>query len=250
MKKIGILGGIGWPSTAEYYAGLCRLAELHHSGTGNPGPAKTPEMAIEALDLAKAAALLGSDDDEASWSAFDSYHRAGLQRLERSSAELAVIACNTAHHRFDQITRGIAIPVLSILDVATDACIELGVKEVLILGTLTVMTSKVIREAFRLRGIDSRGPDDERHRRAVLATIDALERGRIDGAAGRIHEVVVEANAGRERDATAVCLGCTELPLAFPANKRDGVFECNGIRYVNTAALHVRAAFERALEET
>ena len=51
-----------------------------------------PEIAIESLNVATAVSLLGDDSDEASWSAFDSYHRAALRRLERSGAEFAVIA--------------------------------------------------------------------------------------------------------------------------------------------------------------
>ena len=246
MKKIGILGGIAWPSTVEYYAGLCRLAERHHAKAGKPGLAGMPEMAIESLDLATATALLGREDDEAAWRAFDDYHRMALQRLQRSGAEFAVIACNTAHHRFAEITRGIDMPVLSILDVAADACARLGVERVLILGTPTVMTSAVFRDAFRQRGIDAHGPRRQGDRRAIVATIDELERGCSDGASRRIRAVAANPAAASSRS-SAVYLGCTELPLAFASNKADGIFESEGVRYINSTALHVSAAFEYAV---
>jgi aspartate racemase len=242
-KKIGILGGIGWPSTVEYYAGLCRLAESRNRVQDR---AQMPEMAIESLDLAKMEALVGSDADEDSWLAFDAYHRAALQRLERGGADFVVIACNTAHHRLTQIERGLAIPVLGIVDVAADACVGRGIRGVLILGTRTVMASSVFREAFRQRGIDARAPAEERHWRMVLASIDALSRGLDDGASGRIRQVIVESALHQADPSYAVYLGCTELPLAFPEHKHESMFEIDGIHCVNSTALHIRAAFEFA----
>lgn len=245
MKKIGILGGIAWPSTVEYYAGLCRLAEQHHAESGKPGPAQTPEIAIESLDLATATALLGRHDDAASWRAFDDYHRSALQRLERGGAEFGVIACNTAHHRFAEITCGVDMPVLNILDVAAAVCERLGATRVLILGTMTVMSSVVFRDAFLRRGIDARGPRRQGDRRTIVATIERLARGCDRDALRRIHEVAADPGTGPS-GSTAVYLGCTELPLAFTSNKADGVFESDGVRYINSTALHVRAAFEYA----
>jgi aspartate racemase len=78
-----------------------------------------PEIGIESLDLAKAVAYLGSDDDEDSWTQFDDYHRAALRRLEASGAEVALVASNTPHHRFDALVRGIQIPVISPDDAIT-----------------------------------------------------------------------------------------------------------------------------------
>ena len=241
MKKIGILGGIGWPSTIEYYAGLCTLAESRAQGAGHR--AEMPEIAIESLDLSKTESLVGSDGDEDSWLAFDAYHREALQRLERSGADFAVIACNTAHHRLMQIEQGLGIPVLRIVDAAADACAAHGVDDVLILGTRTVMASAVFREAFQRRGIRARAPEQERHKQVVLAAIDALSRGRDEGASESLRRVIREAAHGL----AAVYLGCTELPLAFPAHKHEGLFEIDGVRCINSTALHVRAAFEFAI---
>jgi len=246
VKKIGILGGIGWPSTVEYYAGLCGLAEARHRARER---ARMPEMTIESLDLAKAEMLVGSDGEEASWLAYDAYHRAALQRLERSGADFAVIACNTAHHRLTQIGRGLAIPILGIVDAAAEACVEHRVRDVLILGTRTVMASAVFRDGFRQHGIDARAPADERHRQMVLAAIDALSCGRDNGASARIRQVIVESGLHRANPSAAVYLGCTELPLAFPAHKHEGTFEIGGVRCINSTALHIRAAFEFAIKD-
>ena len=124
MKKIGIVGGIAWPSTVEYYAGLCRLGEQRHrSGSGG---ACLPEMVIESLDHERAVAYIGTDEDPGSWLRFDAYHRDALQRLEAAGADFALIASNTSHHRLAEIVRAIRIPVLSIFDVVAAECGRIG----------------------------------------------------------------------------------------------------------------------------
>ena len=92
MKKIGIVGGVAWLSTVDYYSGICRRAEQWHLARNLQGPPSTPQMSIESLDLNKAASYLGTDDDEQSWSQFDDYHRAALERLEVSGVDFALMA--------------------------------------------------------------------------------------------------------------------------------------------------------------
>jgi len=116
MKKIGIVGGVGWQSTTEYYSELCRRSEQWHLTRNSRDMPTMPEISIESLDLAKAISYLGSDDDEQSWSQFDDYHRCALKRLETNEADFALMASNTPHHRFEAIVRSIRIPVISILD--------------------------------------------------------------------------------------------------------------------------------------
>ena len=248
MKKIGILGGIMWPSTVEYYAGICRLAETRHVTAGLPGIAPMPEIVIESLDVARAVATLGDDADEPSWAAFDAYHRDALLRLHRNGADFAVIACNTAHHRLAQIMHGLDLPVLDIADAVAAACIRAGVRRVLILGTPQVMQSAHFREAFARHGVEAAGLRDAQARRRLAATIQSLQAGRSAGAARSIRTIIAACGAGRLRGPTAVYLGCTELPLAFPEHKRAGVFESDGIRYINSTALHIHATFEYALD--
>ncbi len=248
MKKIGILGGLAWPSTVDYYAGLCRLAQSAHADAERTGIVPMPEIAIESLDVATAVSLLGKDGDETSWAAFDRYHRAALQRLQQGGCRFAVIASNTAHHRFEAITRGIGIPVLNIVEIAARACAEAGVRRVLILGTATVMRSAVFRTAFARHGIEATAPRRDEDRLIIVDTIEALQGGHPDGTAARIHAVAAGVEPGPKHGAAAVYLGCTELPQAFPGHAHSGMFVTGGIRYVNSTALHIRAAFDHALD--
>lgn len=248
MKKIGILGGLGWMSTAEYYSGICRLVEERHREAGLSGVVSMPEIAVESLDLASARACFGYDEHEPSWSEFDRYHRDGLLRLQTAGADFAVIASNTPHLRLPQITRGVKLPVLSIVEATAAACADFGITRIMVLGTAAIMRSRTFRDAFARRGIHAESPDSERSRRIVTATIRGLELGHLDGAAKRIHAVATGPGTRHLSESAAVYLGCTELSLAFPIYKSAGMFEHAGVHYLNSTALHIRAAFERANE--
>jgi len=110
MKKIGIVGGIGWQSTVDYYTELCHRAERQCLATNRNAFPRHREMSIESLDLYKAISYLGSDGDEGSWLRFDEYHRVALLRLAGAGADFALLASNTPHHRFETIVRDVGIP--------------------------------------------------------------------------------------------------------------------------------------------
>jgi aspartate racemase len=234
MKKIGIVGGVAWLSTVDYYSEICRRSERLHSSM--------PEMSIESLDLNKAVAYLGVERDEESWAKFDEYHRTALRRLEASGAEFAVIASNTPHHRFASIVRGIGIPVISILDVTAQESARLGASEVLLLGTELTMKSSEFREVFARYGVKAAGPREEGARARTEKLIAELQRGNVEGAAEKLGRIAKMSFEGR-----VVCLACTELPLAFPELKMLATFEYDGLTYINTTALHIEAAFNFAV---
>lgn len=249
MKKIGIVGGVAWLSTVDYYSEICRRSEQWHLARNPQAVPSTPEMSIESLDLNKALSYFGSDDDEQSWTRFDDYHRAALQRLEASGAGFALIACNTSHHRFAAIVRGIGIPVINIFDVVAKESARIGAGEVLILGTTVTMRSPGFREAFAKYGIAAAGPHHEAARTMTAGLITELQLGKLEGAAERIGKIARTCFAPQFSAQPAVCLACTELPLAFQERKRLATFEYDGILYINTAAVHMNAAFDFAVNE-
>jgi aspartate racemase len=198
--------------------------------------------------LAKAISYLGSNDDEQSWSQFDDYHRRALKRLEANGADFALMASNTPHHRFEAIVRSIRIPVISILDEMAKESERVGAQQVLLLGTALTMRSPKYRETFAKYGIEASGPLDESLRAMTAELITDLQLGKSERADQRLATVArrsLEGNQFRERP--AVCLACTELPLAFARKKQLPTFEYDGILFVNTTAVHIDAAFNFAV---
>jgi aspartate racemase len=249
MKKIGIVGGLGWLSTVDYYTGICRWSESRGAAGNRDGPRSVPEMSIESLDLRKAVSYIGVDGDDASWSRFDEYHRAALQRLEDSGADVAVIASNTPHHRFDAIVCGVRIPVINIYEAVAAKCARLEAKRVLILGTAVTMGSPAIRKRFAERGVEAVGPPNQEARAQTTSVIAELQAGKSEGTAERIGRIARTSFAAQFTGPPLVCLACTELPLAFPEWKAIESFEVSGVTYVNSAAVHVGAACEFAAAE-
>jgi aspartate racemase len=250
MKKIGIVGGIAWTSTVDYYAGICRRCEQWNLARNHGVLASMPEMVIESLDLKTAFSYLGNDEDESSWAQFDEYHRAALKGLEACGADFAIMAANSPHHRFESITPGIGIPVINMLDVVAKASVEAGVREVLILGTALAMRSAKFREAFSKFGIEAAGPAEESSRTLTAALVSELQAGKLEGAADRAGKIAQDCFRQRtSMSRPAVYLACTELLLAFPSHKDSATFEHDGAFYLNSVALHVNAAFEFAMGE-
>jgi len=243
MKKIGILGGVAWLSTVEYYTGICRRSEKWQHTKNPTTPPSTPEMCIESLDINKAISYLGNDADEGSWRCFDEYHRAGLRRLETSGADFAVIASNTPHHRFTQIVCGVGIPVINIFEVVAEECAKIGAKQILILGTALTMTSEIFRDWFAKYGIEAAGPSAGEMRIQIIDLIAELQLGKFGGVTSRIQSIAQHAFTQQFTGPPVVCLACTELPLAFPGANTLRAFELGGITYVNAAAVHMDAAF-------
>jgi len=243
MKKIGIVGGVAWRSTLEYYSQICRRCEQAQLARNPKTIPSIPEISIESLDFHKAVSYLGRDDEEASWRQFDEYHRRALLRLESSGAEVALIASNTPHHRFTPIVRGIRIPVLNIVDAAARESARIGATEVLILGTTLTMQSKPFREGFEKLGIPAAGPRSAQARGRTVALTEELQVGNGKGAAEELCAIVRRATS-RAESQPSVCLACTELPLAFPQHSMRASFEHDGIRFINPTAAHIEAVLQ------
>ena len=126
---------------------------------------------------------------------------------------------------------GIDIPVLSMSDAVARHCRLEGHREVLILGTALTMRCQVLRDTFTTQDIEASAPVDSDDLEAVLSLISKLQLGDSKGAA---------------QSPPAVCLACTELPLAFPAHHDCAAFDSDGIRYVNSSVVHIESALSFA----
>ena len=249
MKKIGILGGLAWPTTVEYYRAICQLSQEHHAQFDIPGPSPMPEMCIESVNLNHSYSQRGIPGDEGSWQNYDAYFHAALKRLEDNGVDFAIIASNTPHNRFDAITKGLRVPMISIFQAVVEACKAQGIRDFLLLGTEPTMNAGVFPQYFGRYGIQAIPPKDEEIKRQVAELISELFKGENNNGRARLAGMVDSALDQLPLHSKAVCLACTELPLAFKGCEQRQTFQDNGVLYLNTGMIHVNAAFRYAIQD-
>ena len=250
MKKIGIIGGIGWPSTIEYYRHICELSLIYHANKGIAGPVPMPEILIESLNLNFAVSNRGTSEP-GSWDVWDTYFNNALGRLSKGGAELILIAAVTPHTRLKEISKGIDIPILSVYEAIGSQCKKQNIKDLLVLGTKPTMTSAAFKDGMHNYGVRAFYPPTEELKTEVLDIIERLYRNKTGGASKAIAELVHSCVPEEvlNLNKTAVCLGCTELSVAFPGLKSESSFVQEGISYLNASVAHAGLAFEACITQ-
>ncbi|MGV6849739.1 MAG: aspartate/glutamate racemase family protein [Marinibacterium sp.] len=246
MKKIGILGGVGWASTIDYYRAICDGAGRFFAGRGATSPLPVPPITVESVVQAQTRALRGRPGDEASWAEFDAVFRRALLTLEGAGCNFAVIASNTPHARLAAITDGVTLPVLSIFDAAARATHGTRAANALVLGTSVTMQARDYARALANHGVAANNPLPEAEIARMQRLIDHDFYG---GASPTARDRLLGFCRDHAAPGAAVLLACTELPLAFPDHLDDAVFETDGFLFVNPSAAHVAAALDTALAD-
>jgi len=230
LRKLGIIGGTGWTSTALYYEHINRgiaqrLGGLHSA-----------RLAIDSLDFAEFAALEHAGD----WDAAAKMNVDAARRLVAGGVDGVLMACNTSHKFFDTVAQSIDVPVLHIADAAADQLVADRRGNVAVLGTRFTMTEPFIRSRIEARGI-SLVPIEEAWIREVDRIIfEELARGRVVRDSQRNLKTLVTELAKRKTQ--SVLLACTELVFAVDVR-------ANVIPVYDTTAMHARAAVDWMLAQ-
>ncbi len=245
MKKIGILGGVGWASTVDYYRAIAQGAGRYFAERGHGSPLPVPPMTIESVTQAKTRALRGVAGDEASWAAFDAVFREALLTLEGAGCDFGIIASNTPHARLHAIRQGVSMPILSIFDATAEVTAGTGATNALVLGTTVTMQATDYADRLADAGITANKRLPEPEIAEMQAMIDSDFYG---GASDTARDRLLAFCSKHAKPGAAILLACTELPLAFPNHLDDPVFEAEGHLFINPSAAHVAAALKEALE--
>ena len=230
MRKLGIIGGTSWHSTALYYdhinRGIAqRLGGLHSA-----------RLVIESLDLAPYAELELSGD----WDAVGKVTLDAGRRLESAGADGVIITSNTGHKVFDAVAPKLGIPMLHIADATGDKLMADGRKRVALLGTRYTMTEPHIRSRLEGRGISLVPIDDASMREVDRIIFEELAAGRVVRDSQRKLKTLITELA--KQKVQAVVLGCTELVLAVDVR-------ANVLPVYDTTALHARACVDWMLAD-
>ncbi|MFL6773846.1 MAG: aspartate/glutamate racemase family protein [Sphingomicrobium sp.] len=230
MRKLGIIGGTSWSSTALYYDQINRAVAHRLGGLHSAA------MSIESLDLAPVAAMELSGD----WDGVAAVMIEAGKRLEASRAEGILIASNTGHKLYDAVSANVDVPLLHIADPTAERLVADGRSRVALLGTRFTMTEPHVRSRLESRGI-SLVPIDAGWTREVDRIIfDELAAGRVVRDSQRKLKTLI-TELGKQK-VQAVVLGCTELVLAVDARS-------NVLPVYDTTAIHARAAVDWMLAE-
>ena len=230
MRKLGIIGGTSWASTALYYEHINRGVARRLGGL------HSARLCIESLDLAPFAEMeLSGDWDGVARVTLDS-----AKRLVASGAEGVIITSNTGHKVYDQVAPSVPVPMLHIADATADKLVADGRNRVALLGTRFTMTEPHVRSRLEARGI-ALAPIAQRWIDEVDRIIfDELAAGQVVRDSQRKLKTLI-AELARQK-VHAVVLGCTELVLAVDTR-------ANTIPVYDTTAIHARAAVEWMLSD-
>lgn len=229
MKTIGVIGGMSWESSSEYYRLLNRHAKAHLGGHHNA------RSLMLTVDFAPIEALQRAGD----WDALGRQLADAARQLERGGADLVLLATNTMHRVYESIEAAIDVPFLHIADPTGNALRAAGVERVGLLGTRYTMEQSFYTGRLRERyGLETLVPDEAERAEVHRIIYDELCHGKVTDASRAVYQRVIEALAAR--GAQAVILGCTEITLLIrPEDSVLPVFD--------TTALHARAAVEWAV---
>jgi len=230
MKTIGLLGGMSWESSLEYYriinqAVKARLGDLHSA-----------QCLLYSVDFAEIEALQHTGE----WEALTQVMIAAVQRLERGGADGLVICTNTMHRMADQVQAAISMPLLHIANATAAAIKAQGLQTVGLLGTRFTMEGDFYRGKLeREHGLRVIIPDEQERESVHRVIYDELVQGHIREESRQVYLKVIADLAAR--GAQGVILGCTEIPLLV---KQSDV----AIPVFDTTAIHAQAAVDWALE--
>ncbi|SCX71726.1 aspartate racemase [Pseudomonas sp. NFACC32-1] len=230
MRTIGLIGGMSWESSAEYY----RL--INQQVRDRLGPLRSAQLLMHSVDFGP----VEQAQHAGRWEDAAAILVDAARRLEAGGAECVVLCTNTMHKVAAQIQSAVSIPFLHIADPTGQAALEAGAVTVGLLGTAFTMEQEFLKERLSAQGLNVVIPAPEERQAVHRIIYDELCVGVIDPASRQVYQRVIESLA--ECGAQAIILGCTEIGLLIKP-------EHSPLPLLDTTHLHARAAVAFALED-
>lgn len=222
LKTIGLLGGVGWTSTMEYYR---RLNEAVYHELGGHNSAKILLSSVNFDDILK---FQSSGDIEAE----KSFLEQEVSRLEQAGADCIAICSNTTNKTAAHLASKVGIPLFNLPELVAGKVASSNINKVGLLGTKYVMYGSFYRDYFSKLGIETILPDASDGASVHTIIYDELVKGSV--LARSAAEVDRVANTLLERGSEVIIYGCTELPLLLKHS--SGKYPV-----IDTIAVHVEA---------
>jgi aspartate racemase len=228
-KIIGLIGGLSWESSAEYYriineAVRRRLGGLHSA-----------RCLMWSFDFAEIEAL----QHAGRWDDATVLLAEAARRLERGGADVILICSNTMHRMADEVQAAITIPLLHIADATANRIRAAGYQRVGLLATAFTMEQDFYKGRLASRHrLDVIVPDADDRAAVHRIIYEELVQGRVLPESRQIYRGILARLA--ERGAGAIVLGCTEIMLLVQP-------EDSAVPLFDTTTIHAEAAVDFAL---
>ncbi len=229
MKTIGLLGGMSWESTAEYYRLLNQMVKAELGGL------HSAKILMYSVDFEEIVALKHRGD----WSKIGRILGAAAAGLEKGGAECIVLATNTIHKVADTITLSTTIPLIHIADATAEAVKQKGVSRIGLLGTRFTMEESFYKDRLIYQhDLAVQVPNGEERDLVHDVIYDELCLGDIRQGSRDRYRIIIQnlVNSGAE----AIILGCTEIGLLVKP-------EDSPVPLFDTTEIHAAAAVKWAI---
>ena len=229
MKRIGLLGGMSWESSSEYY----RL--INEATRDQLGGMHSADCVMRSIDFAEIEELQRAG----AWQQAGQLLAGEARLLEAAGSELLVLCTNTMHNVADAIQAAIGIPLVHIADATAETVLAADVKSVGLIATAYTMEQEFYVGRLReLHGLEVIVPDQDDRRLVHDVIYNELCLGVIKQSSREAYGAVIDRLV--ERGATAIIFGCTEIDLLISADDVE-------VPVFDTTAIHAQRAVELAL---
>jgi len=229
MKRIGLVGGISWSSTIEYY----RI--INEEINKKLGGLNFGECIIYSVNFQDFCSANAAYDGDATFALMLN----AVNQLTKAGAELILLGANTAHMVADRIVSETGLPIIDIRVATAKAIKKKGLNKVGLLGTAYTMELDFYKNKLSEHQVEVLIPTNPAARRFIEQTLlGELGRGIINPETKQFYIQV--ANELIAEGAGGIVLGCTEIPLLL---KQEDL----AVPVFNTVQIHVEAAIESAL---
>lgn len=231
MKTIGIIGGISWVSTVDYYRYL-------NTGINEvAGGLNFAQCIIYSFNYAE----IKKNNDANDWEATLQLITKASKHLQESGAEAILLAANTMHVIADKLQQQIRIPVIHIADATAEAIQQKQLTKIGLLGTRFTMEMDFFTSRLNAKNIEVLVPEQEERAFIHYTIFEELGRAVFTQETKQRYQQIIQNLV--DRGAEGIILGCTEIPLLIqPGDVSVPIFD--------TAQIHVRAAVAFALQDS
>ncbi len=228
MKTIGLVGGTGWVSTAEYY----RM--INEETNRRLGGLKFARCVLYSLDYGEIDRCNRNEDTEGVYTLLLDAAR----KLLGAGAECLVLCANTLHMHADRLSQGLPLPLIHIASATASEVLRHKIRTVGLLGTRKTMELDFYKKRLNQAGIEVLVPDkEEREYINDTITTELLKSRFLPQSRQRFRDIIQGLGS---RGAKGIVLGCTEIPLLIRQEDVD-------LPVFNTTFIHASAAVDFAL---